>query len=166
MQSYDVVVIGGGPAGLAGGLWLARYRLRTGIFDREQPRNALTRAIHGYLGVPDPAPATLRRIGREQAVAAGAEIFSNTVIGVEGAIDAFRVHLADDEIVQSRRLLFATGLRDIVPEIPGLMDHYGTSIWHCSDCDGPSVVGLRVGVIGWGRTIGTFCWECSPGRIT
>jgi thioredoxin reductase len=69
------------------------------------------------------------------------------------------VGLADGRELSSRRILFTTGLRDIIPEIPGLMDFYGSSIWHCPDCDGPGVEGLRVGVIGWGRKIAAFCME-------
>lgn len=160
MDSYDVVVVGGGPAGLAGALWLARYRLKTRLFDAENPRNAPTWAVHGYLGIsPDPPPEELRRIGREQATTAGAEVESGVVETVAGEIDRFEVQLEDGRSALARRILFATGLRDIIPEIPGLMRHYGKGIWHCPDCDGPGVTGLRVGVIGWGRSIAAFCME-------
>jgi thioredoxin reductase len=154
-----VFVYGWCPAGLAAALWLARYRLRVRLFDAEEPRNAPTWAVHGYLGLEAVPPMELRRIGRRQALDAGAEFEAATVVGVEGAIDDFRVRLADGREVGGRRLLFATGLRDIVPEIPGLRRYYGTSIWHCPDCDGPSTVGLRVGVLGWGRQIAAFCME-------
>jgi thioredoxin reductase len=159
MQSYDVVTIGGGPAGLAGALWLARYRLSTCLFDSNQPRNAPTWAVHGYLGLPDPPPETLRQVGREQAIAAGATIVDATVAGVSGASDDFMVTTTTGSAVRARRILFATGLRDIIPEIRGLSSFYGTSIWHCPDCDGPGIEGLRVGVIGWGRKIAVFCME-------
>jgi thioredoxin reductase len=159
MEQHDVVVIGGGPAGLAGALWLARYRLDTCLVDDDNPRNAPTWAVHGYLGLPDPAPTELRRIGREQARTAGATLLEGTVRTVAGVHDRFELTLTGGERIGARRLLFATGLRDIVPEIPGLRECYGTSIWHCPDCDGPSTVGLRVGVLGWGRQIAAFCME-------
>ena len=158
-DDLDVIVIGGGPAGLAAALWLARYRLRVRLFDAEEPRNAPTWAVHGYLGLEDVPPMELRRIGREQARRAGAEVETATVERVEGARDRFVAHLSDGRSFGARRLLFATGLLDIVPEIPGLRDFYGTSIWHCPDCDGPSATGKRVGVIGWGRQIAAFCME-------
>jgi thioredoxin reductase len=158
-ERYDAVVVGGGPAGLAAALWLARYRLRACLLDAGSPRNAPTEAVHGYLGLVDPTPEELRVVGREQALTAGAEILDRVVERVEGECDGFTVTAVDGEPLLARRVLFATGLRDIIPEIPGLHDFYGSSIWHCPDCDGPGVEGLRVGVIGWGRQIAAFCME-------
>jgi thioredoxin reductase len=154
---YDVVVIGGGPAGLSGALWLARYRRKVRVFDAEDPRNAATWAVHGYPGLQDISPRDLRKTLRLQAVDAGAEYEPGVVLTIDGEQDDFRVTLEDGRVFGARRLLIATGLKDIVPEIPGLQDFYGTSIWHCPDCDGPSVVDKKVGVIGWGRQIAAYC---------
>jgi thioredoxin reductase len=154
---YDVIVIGGGPAGLSGALWLARYRRSVRVIDAESPRNAVTWAVHGYPGLDDVSPQQLRETVRRQAVDAGAEYEPACVERVEGEKDDFRVLLDDGRTFTSRRLLLATGLRDIVPEIPGFDDFYGTSIWHCPDCDGPSAAGKKVGVIGWGRPIAAYC---------
>jgi len=158
-DSYDVVVIGGGPAGLAAALWLARYRLRVRLFDSADPRNRWTGAVHGYLGLEEVDPAELRRVGREQAIHAGAEIEAACVEEVRGELDDFEVVVGEGRSVRCRRVLFATGLRDIRPEIPGLDDFYGHGIWHCADCDGPSVSGKRIGVIGWGRQIAALCMQ-------
>lgn len=156
-ETWEVAVVGGGPAGLAAAQWLARYRRRVLLIDGNDPRNAVTWAVHGYLGVPDPSPAELRRIGRAQAADAGARLEAGEVARIEGEIDAFRLHLSDGRAVSARRVLLATGLRDITPEVPGFDAFYGRSIWHCPDCDGPSVTGRKVGVIGWGKGIARFC---------
>lgn len=156
--AYHCVVVGGGPAGLACALWLARYRARVRLIDEGDPRNAPTWAVHGYLGMEtDPPPMELRRIGREQARRAGAELEAAVVERIEGEKDDFLLTLGDGRTLRSRRVLLATGLKDIIPEVPGLLDFYGRSIWHCPDCDGPSVVGKRVGIIGWGEGIAKFC---------
>lgn len=154
---YDVIVIGGGPAGLSGALWLARYRRKVRVFDAEDPRNAVTWAVHGYPGLPEVSPQELRKTIKLQAVDCGAEYEPGVVLSVEGLQDDFRVNLEDGRTFGARRILLATGLKDIVPEIPGLEDFYGTSIWHCPDCDGPSVVDRKIGVIGWGRQIAAYC---------
>jgi thioredoxin reductase len=127
------------------------------LFDAQDPRNKETWAVHGFFGIRDPPPMELRRIAREQAVSAGAELEAAVVEKVEGENDDFRVHIADGRVFRARRLLFATGLKDILPEIPGFHDFYGTSIWHCPECDGPSVVNCKVGVIGWGKGIARYC---------
>jgi thioredoxin reductase len=154
---YDVIVIGGGPAGLSGALWLARYRRKVRVFDAEDPRNATTWAVHGYPGLDDISPQDLRKRLKLQAVDAGAEYEPGVVVTVEGEKDDFRVTMEDGRIFGARRILIATGLKDIIPEIPGLDQFYGTSIWHCPDCDGPSVVDRKIGVIGWGRQIAAYC---------
>lgn len=156
---YAAIVVGGGPAGLAAAWWLARYRVRVRLLDAGNPRNEATWAIHGYLGLDDPAPEELRGIGRRQAERAGAVCSDATVREIRGEKDAFEVVLAGDSVLRCRRVLLATGLRDIIPEIPGLLDFYGAGIWHCPDCDGPTVTGMRVGVIGWGRQIAAFCMQ-------
>lgn len=156
-QRYDVVVIGGGPAGLACGLWMARYRRSVCVIDEGDPRNAPTWGVHGYLGLQDVPPMELRRIGRAQARDAGTEFEAAEVVAVEGEKDRFTLRLRDGRTVGARRVVFATGLRDIIPEIPGLLDCYGTSIWHCPECDGPSVPDQRVGIIGWGDAIVKLC---------
>jgi thioredoxin reductase len=154
---YDVVVIGGGPAGLSGALWLARYRRKVRVFDAEDPRNAATWAVHGYPGLQDISPQDLRKTLKLQAVDAGAEYEPGVVVALEGEQDDFRVTMEDGRVFGARRILIATGLKDIIPEIPGLDQFYGTSIWHCPDCDGPSVVDRKIGVIGWGRQIAAYC---------
>ncbi|MFO7261572.1 MAG: NAD(P)/FAD-dependent oxidoreductase [bacterium] len=148
---YDAVIVGGGPAGLAAAFWLARYRRRVRVLDSGEARNELTWAVHGYPGLPDLPPAELRRRLREQAEAAGAEVESALVVRIEGHKDAFDVYVRSAPPLRARRVLLAYGVRDLLPDIPGLEQALGTSVFHCPDCDGPLMAGLRVGVIGWTR---------------
>lgn len=151
MQQFDALIIGGGPAGLAAGLWLARYRRRVRILDAGRPRNEPTWAVHGYPGLTDPPPHELRRVLIEQADAAGAEWQAAEAQTIEGTKDAFAVRLRDRGDLHARRIVLAYGRRDIIPEIEGLEQLLGKSVFHCPDCDGPSMVDGKLGVIGWDR---------------
>lgn len=149
---YDAIVIGGGPAGLSAGLWLARYRRRVIILDSGKPRNDPTWAVHGYPGIIDPPPHELRRILIEQAKEAGAEWRGVDVDRVTGEKNSFIVHMADGSALTARRVILAYGKRDNLPSVEGAQELYGKSVFHCPDCDGPSVVGKRVAVYGWNRS--------------
>lgn len=149
MQQYDVLVIGGGPAGLSAGLWLARFRRQVRILDSGRPRNDPTWAVHGYPGITDPPPHELRRVLIEQASAAGAEWQACDVVTIEGEKNAFTLWLEDKQALDARRVVLAYGRRDVIPEIEGLAPLYGKSVFHCPDCDGPSMVNCRIAVIGW-----------------
>lgn len=150
-DAYDVAIIGGGPAGLSAALWLGRYRRRVLVFDAGQPRNEPAWAVHGYPGLPDPSPVELRRRLWEQAKGAGAEIRDGEVTRVDGQKDEFEVWAADGSHVRALRIILAYGLRDHLPDIPGIDELYGTAVFHCADCDGPAVAGTRIGIIGWDR---------------
>jgi thioredoxin reductase len=149
---YEVIIIGGGPAGLSAGLWLARYRRRAVILDSGKPRNDPAWAVHGYPGVVDPPPHALRRVLIEQAKEAGAEWRAADVDQVSGEKNDFTVHLEDGSALTARRVILAYGKRDDLPEVEGARELYGRSVFHCPDCDGPSVTGKRVGVYGWDRS--------------
>lgn len=151
VESWDTIVVGGGPAGLACALWLARYRRSVCIFDTGEPRNRPAWAVHGFPGLPDPPPLELRARMRQQALDAGAIYRINGVTTVEGEKDAFRVTVENGSVAVARRVVLAYGLRDFLPAVSGIEDFYGHSVYHCPDCDGPSVTGQRVGVIGHNR---------------
>jgi thioredoxin reductase (NADPH) len=146
---YDVIIVGGGLAGLSAAFWLARYRRRVRVHDAGGGRNQFTWVVHGYPGLPDLTPAELRRRLHEQATAAGAEHVQVPVQSIEREGDVFRVIPVTGPPVLARRVLLAFGRRDVLPEIPGIAEAYGTSVFHCPDCDGPSLTGARVGVLGW-----------------
>jgi thioredoxin reductase len=150
-RTWDVVVVGGGPAGLSAAYWLARYRRRTLVLDDARPRNEDAWAVHGYPGLKDLRPAELRRRLQDQATEAGGLIERKRVARVSGEKGAFLVEDTEGGSVAARRVVLAYGRTDRIPELPGLRELYGTSVFHCPDCDGPSMVGCDVGVLGHDR---------------
>ena len=148
---YEAVIIGGGPAGLSAGLWLARYRRRAVILDSGHPRNDQTWAVHGYPGIIDPPPHELRRVLMDQAREAGAEWAFADVERITGEKNNFRVECANGTTVSARRVVLAYGRRDNLPDIEGVRELYGTSLFHCPDCDGPSLTDQDAAVYGWNR---------------
>lgn len=149
---YDVAIIGGGPAGLSAALWLGRYRRSVAVFDVGAPRNEPAWAVHGYPGLPDPSPTELRRRLFQQAKGAGASMLDGEITRIGGSKDAFTLRATGEgNDVRARRLVLAYGLVDHLPEIDGIEELYGTSVFHCADCDGPAVADTRIGVIGWNR---------------
>lgn len=136
---HDVLIVGGGPSGLAAALVAGRARLSTVLFDAGQPRNAATRASHGFLSRDGVAPLELLRIGRDQLRPyPSVRVRDGFVTEVARVDDGFEVHHADGSRWLGRRILLATGYRDDLASagIPGLADVYGTSVFPCPFCDG------------------------------
>lgn len=133
---YDVIIVGGGPAGLSAALVLGRCRRRVAVCDAGSPRNAAARRLHGYLTRDGTEPAEILRLGREEILRYGVEFRSAEVTAAACVDGGFEVGLDTGERLRSRKLLLATGVRDELPEIPGLKELYGTSVHHCPYCDG------------------------------
>jgi thioredoxin reductase len=121
------------------------------VLDAGEPRNEPAWAVHGYPGVVDPSPLELRRRLQQQALGDGVEARAGDVVKIDGRKDDFIVHTAAGDLLGARRIILAYGLRDYLPDIDGLPELYGTSVFHCPDCDGPSVADTRIGVVGWDR---------------
>ena len=176
---YDVIIVGAGPAGLSAALMLGRSRRRVLVCDSGHPRNAASRAMHGFLtrdGMPPgeflaTARAQLRRYDT-------VELRDIEVAAAACRPDArFHVTLADRSEHQSRKLLIATGVVDNLPQIPGFRELYGASVFHCPYCDGWEVrdqplaiygrgargVGLSLELTGWSRDL-VLCTD-GPGGI-
>src|SRR5690348_10565927 len=111
-ERYDVVVVGGGAAGLSAALVLGRARRRVAVVDGGAPRNAPAAHMHGFLSRDGMSPAELLAMGREEAAAYGVELVSGHVVSIE---PGFSVTLADGEALEARRLLIATGATDELP---------------------------------------------------
>ncbi len=146
-ETNDVVVIGGGAAGLSAALVLGRARRRVLVIDSGDPRNAPAAHMHGYLSGDGMSPAHLLRLGSEEVRGYGVEIVPGRVVSVE---PGFSVRLADGSTMCARRLLLATGATDVLPEVPGAKERWGRDLLHCPYCHGWEVRDQPLGVLATG----------------
>jgi thioredoxin reductase len=123
-DAYDVVVVGGGAAGLGGALLLARARRSVLVVDAGQPRNAVAAGVHGFLSREGTSPAALLEAGRAEVRGYGGEILAARVRSVSRQRDGFEVALEDGGAVGARRLLVTTGLVDELPDVPGVRERW------------------------------------------
>jgi thioredoxin reductase len=141
---YDVIIVGGGPAGLNAALVLARARRKVVVFDHGRPRNAAATAMHGYLGFDGINPHELLDRGRREIATYGAQLIAEEVLTAQQLTaeqrapyaTGFAVQTATGRRVQGRKLLFATGVCDDLPDLPGIRECFGASVHHCPYCDG------------------------------
>jgi thioredoxin reductase len=160
-ESYDVIVIGGGAAGLAGAVALLRSRRTVLLVDAGDPRNASAGHVHNFLTRDGTPPDILYRIGRSEVHAYGGHVVHGYVgaLGRDGELFRIQVQGRDGELfriqvqgreVTARRVLVATGARDELPDIAGLAERWGTDVLHCPYCHGWEVRGQRIGVLSTG----------------
>lgn len=164
---YEVIIVGGGPAGMSAALVLGRARRRVLVCDAGRPRNAASAGVHGFLtrdGIP---PAELRRIGIEEIARYGVEFREAQVDDVRCLERYLEVRLADGSLLEARKVLLATGMRDDLPEIEGFRACYGRSVHHCPYCDGwewrdqplaaygtaREASGLAMSLLNWSRDV-------------
>ncbi|MET8210464.1 NAD(P)/FAD-dependent oxidoreductase [Streptomyces sp. NPDC005373] len=154
--TVDTVVIGGGAAGLNGALTLARSRRSVVVIDSGTPRNAPAEAMHGFIVLDGTPPGELLAQGREQVRHYGGRVIFGEVASAEpatpdgGGDPRFTLTLADGRTLTARRVLVSTGLRDELPDVPGLAEHWGHSVLHCPYCHGWEVRDEPIGVLATG----------------
>jgi thioredoxin reductase len=148
-RNYDVVVVGGGAAGLSGALALARSRRSVLVADAGEPRNAPAGHVHNFLTRDGAPPAEIYTAGRDEVTRYGGQVTDARVAALSRDGRRF---LADvgGRPVTARRLLIATGLRDELPSVPGLAARWGKDVLHCPYCHGWEVSGKRIGVLATG----------------
>ena len=148
----DVLIVGGGPAGLSAALILGRCRRRVLVCDNGHPRNEASEAMHGYLSRDGMPPLEFLRLGRSELTPYDTvEFRTATVVNAECRDGRFISTLETGEEIHSRKLLIATGVRDKVPELPGIDELYGRSVFHCPYCDGWEVRDQAIAIYGRGE---------------
>jgi thioredoxin reductase len=147
MELLDVIIVGGGPAGLNAAVVLGRCHRKVLVFDTEEYRNRYSHGMHNYLTRDDILPGDFIKIAQQEIQKYGIQLICKKVVkGHKNEDGNFIVRDADGVVYYAKKLLVATGLSDNLPEIEGFKELYGTSVFHCPYCDGWEVSGKRIGV--------------------
>ena len=146
-MTYDVVVVGGGAAGLSGAMALGRSKRSVLVVDAGEPRNAPADHAHNYLGREGVNPLELLEIGRAEVAAYGVEVLADRVVGLSGEVDDFLVTTAGGRRVRARRILVTGGVVDELPDVPGLAERWGVDVLHCPYCHGWEVRDRPIAVL-------------------
>lgn len=145
IRAYDVVIIGGGAAGLSAALVLTRARRRVAVVDAGAPRNAPAAHMQGFLSRDGMPPADFLAAGRAEIAEYGVELVDDRVVGIESG---FFIRLAGGAVLTARRIVLATGVSDELPDIPGVCERWGRALLHCPYCHGWEVRDQPLGVLG------------------
>jgi thioredoxin reductase len=152
----DVAVIGAGPAGLASALTLRRHRRSVTVFDGGPARNYWARQVHGVLGLPQLSGRELHRLGRQQVSDVGGHLVDARIEDVRRDGGSFLVCAGDGRTWRVERVVLATGVRDVYPDIENFFDFYGCSVFVCPHCDGYEVRDQPVALIAWSPSMLPF----------
>lgn len=145
----DVAIVGAGAAGLAAALTLRRHRRSVLVFDGGPPRNFWARRVHGVLGLPHVSGQELHALGRQQVADVGGQLVDARIVEVRRGQEGFLLCAATGASWRAARLVLATGVRDVYPDIEGFFDVYGSSVFVCPHCDGYEVKDQPVALLAW-----------------
>lgn len=159
MEQYDVIIVGGGPAGLNAALVLGRCRYKVLVFSSNEHRNAPSSAMHGFLSRDGTHPMELLRIGREQLKPYGVEMREALIASAECRERGFAVTTSSGDIYAARKLLLATGITDNLPEFDGFEQFYGVSAFHCPYCDGWENRDKRIVAYAKGKEVAEYAFN-------
>ena len=150
MRDVDVVVVGGGAAGLTGALTLARARRSVLVIDSGAPRNAPAPGVHSFLTRDGMSPAALVAVGADEVRRYGGEVVEGTVVSLRRKGSRFDVTTEDGQVYETRRVLVTTGVVDELPSLPGVAELWGRDVVHCPYCHGWEMRDRAIGVLGRG----------------
>jgi thioredoxin reductase len=165
MELHDVIIVGGGPAGLNAAVVLGRCRRKVLLFDTEQYRNSYSHGMHNFLTRDDILPTDFLKICQGEIKKYGVErIIKRIVKAHKNTDDVFVAKDEDGKEYYAKKLLIATGLKDNIPEVPGFKEMYGKSVHHCPYCDGWEVRDKKLGVYakekeGWELALMLKSWS-------
>jgi thioredoxin reductase len=168
-EQHDVVVVGGGPAGLQAALTLGRMRRRVLLVDSGDYRNAAARHMHNFLTHDGDEPGRLRAAARTELDAYDTvQVRRSAVTAIEAHGDGWQLSFKGDAVVRTRKVVLATGLRDRLPDTPGLADLWGDVVAHCPFCHGHELRGQHVAILGAGPHTPRLAMMMSriAGRVT
>ncbi|MFJ5773845.1 NAD(P)/FAD-dependent oxidoreductase [Streptomyces sp. NPDC093094] len=146
-ETYEVIVVGGGAAGLSAALVLGRARRRTLVVDAGEPRNAPAAHMQGYLTRDGMPPAEFLAVGREEIARYGVDLVRDRAVDVARDEEHFTLALESGRTVRARRLVVATGLKDELPQVAGVAERFGKDVLHCPYCHGWEVRDRAFGVL-------------------
>lgn len=156
-STYDVIVVGGGAAGLSAAVALGRARRSVLVVDAGTPRNAPAAGVHNYLTRDGVDPLELQRLGAEDVRRFGGQVLHAAATGASGTAGDFSVDTTQGTVT-ARRLVVATGLTDELPPIPGLRERWGREVVHCPYCHGFEVADQALGVVATSALSGHQAW--------
>lgn len=145
---YDALVVGGSFAGLSAATYIARGRHRVAVVDAGIPRNRFSPAAHGFFGQDGVPPAEMLATARRQLERyPEASVIADSARVIRGHDGAFEAELGSGETVRAKKLVIATGVADLLPDVPGLAERWGKSVLHCPYCHGYEFGGRGLGVL-------------------
>jgi thioredoxin reductase len=133
---YDVIIVGGGPAGLSAAMILGRCRRKVVLFDTGKPRNRWSESMNGFITRDGIKPGDFIKIGRKELKEYDIEVHDWEIKEVRYSAEGFLAIDGKGKEYRSKKMLLATGLKDRLPNLPGIEEMYGISVHHCPYCDG------------------------------